>query len=199
MLNMDFWQGRYNSQNTPWDLGKASPHLSALLQQAPDWLRPGKTAVVGCGRGHDAALFAQAGFPTVGFDYAPGAIAEAKALYGAMADFQQANLFELADPASPWAGQFDYWIEHTCFCAILPEERPAYVRSALNLLKPNGLLIGVFWEHDDPDGPPFSTPEADWHAAFDAHFEVVSVEAGPPAGGRQGIERLVVLRRTSEV
>lgn len=199
MLNMDFWQNRYDTGNTPWDLGQASPHFVALLQNQPDWLKPGKIAVLGCGRGHDAALFAQTGFEAVGFDYAPGAIQEAQAHYGLLAQFQQANIFDLADPNSPWASQFDYVLEHTCFCAILPEERPAYVKSVHNLLKPNGLLIGVFWEHDDTDGPPFSTPEAHIHDAFQTGFEVISIQPLTPADDRKGTERLVVLRRTSEV
>jgi SAM-dependent methyltransferase len=199
MLTMDFWQSRYDTGNIPWDLGQASPHFAALLQSQPEWLKPGKLAALGCGRGHDAALFARAGFETVGFDYAPGAIQEAQALYGQLGQFQQANIFDLADPKSSWAGQFDYALEHTCFCAILPQERPAYVNSLRHLLKPNGLLIGVFWEHEAPDGPPFSTPEAQIREAFEPDFAVVSMQALAPADDRKGTERLVVLRRTSEV
>ena len=199
MLDLNFWQSRYDSGNTPWDLGQASPHFIALLQSEPSWLKAGKMAVVGTGRGHDAALFAEAGFEVVGFDYAPGAILEAQARYGQFARFQQANIFELADPHSPWAGEFDYVLEHTCFCAILPSEREAYVKSVKNLLKPDGLLIGVFWEHNDEDGPPFSTTEAHLRQAFGADFELVSIQEVPPARNRDGVERLVVLRRLSEV
>jgi SAM-dependent methyltransferase len=199
MLNMDFWQNRYDSGNTPWDLGQASPHFVNLLQSQPHWLIPGKISVLGCGRGHDAALFAKAGFETVGFDYAPGAIQEAQTHYGQIAQFQQANIFDLADPHSPWTEQFDYLLEHTCFCAILPKERPDYVKSVHNLLKPGGSLIGVFWEHDDTDGPPFSTTEAQLREAFQPGFEVISIQALTPAEDRKGIERLVILRRTSEV
>ena len=199
MLNVDFWQNRYATHNTPWDLGEASPHFVEFLKQRPDWLKPGKMAVPGSGRGHDAALFAQAGFDVIGFDYAPGAIQEAQTRYGQIARFQQANLFDMAQPDSPWAGQFDYVLEHTCFCAILPQERPAYVKSVQNLLKPSGYLIGVFWEHQDPDGPPFSTTETQIRSDFQTAFELVSIQPKAPADDRSGTERLVILRRTIDV
>lgn len=199
MLDINFWQSRYDSGNTPWDLGQASPHFIGLLHNPPAWLKPGKMAVVGSGRGHDAALFAQAGFEVVGFDYAPGAILEAQTHYGKLAQFQQANIFDLADPHSPWAGQFEYILEHACFCAILPRERAAYERSAKNLLKPDGTIIGVFWEHDATDGPPFSTTEAHLRETFEPDFELLSIQPVPPADDREGIERLAILRRSGEV
>jgi SAM-dependent methyltransferase len=204
MIKVDFWQGRYETGQTPWDLGGPSPHFETLLSRKPDWLCPGRIAVLGAGRGHDAALFARAGFEVTGFDYAPGAVAEAQRLYpaGNAADqnqnalnFVQADVFELASPDSPWRGQFDYILEHTCFCAIFPSDRESYARSAANLLKPGGLLMGVFWDHADTDGPPFSTTEADILETFGPAFEPVSMEPLPPAADRSGIERLVILKR----
>lgn len=199
MINVDFWQGRYESQNTPWDLGQASPHFVELLQHPPAFLKPGKMAVLGSGRGHDAVLFAQQGFEVTGFDYAPGAIEEARRLYGNLVRFEQANIFDLADPAGPHAKQYNYLLEHTCFCAIHPKERQAYAHTAQNLLKPGGYLIGIFWEHDDPDGPPFPTTQADILDAFGAHFEVVDMQDKAPAANRSGIERLIILRRKAEL
>ena len=195
MIGVDFWQGRYESSNTPWDLGGPSAHFAALLQDPPDWLTPGDMAVLGSGRGHDAALFAQQGFAVTGFDYAPGAVAAATQLYGAIARFEQADIFELADPASPYANRFDYVLEHTCFCAILPQERTAYAQSATNLLKPGGYLIGVFWEHSQTDGPPFSTTKAEIQDVFGPGFEMIDMQERPPVSDRSGVERLVILRR----
>lgn len=193
MISIDFWQDRYETGETPWDLGGPSPHFMELLRQKPDWLKPGKMAVPGSGRGHDAALFAQAGFDVVGFDYSPGAIERAKSLYGNVARFEQADIFTLQN--SPWVGQFDYVLEHTCFCAILPKQRTDYSRMAQALLKPGGTLIGVFWEHYDSDGPPFSTSQADIQTVFETGFEILSATEKTPASDREGIERLTFLRR----
>jgi SAM-dependent methyltransferase len=196
MHQVDFWRDRYQRGETPWDLGAGSPHFRDWLSRHdPEIFPPGKTAVLGCGRGHDAALFAAAGFDVVGFDYAPEAIAEAQRLYDGKVRFEQADIFALADRQSPWAHAFDYVVEHTCFCAIHPSERPAYVQSVATMLKLGGYLLGVFWEHDKTDGPPFSTPENEIKSAFSNDFELLSVETREPVADRSGMERLCVLRR----
>ena len=211
MPDVDFWQNRYETESTPWDLGEASPHFVSLLEGGASGLNnalkppltPGKMAVLGCGRGHDAALFAQAGFDVVGFDYAPAAIREAQALYGQMARFQQLDILKLGldrgDSTSMWTGYFDYVLEHTCFCAISPADRPAYVQAVKTLLKPGGLLLGLFWETgEQEEGPPYNTLETDVRSEFRSGFEVVSVQDLKPALGRGGVERLTILRRSNE-
>lgn len=199
MLDVGFWEGRYEAENTPWDLAGPSPHFVTLLNRKPDFLQPGKMAVLGSGRGHDAALFANNGFEVTGFDYATGAIKLASELYGKSVRFEQMDLFQLADPENPYRQMFDYVLEHTCFCAILPSQRADYVRSVLNILKPGGYLLGVFWQHAEDDGPPFSTTENDLKTFFASDFDWVSSENNPPAPGRGGVERLVILRRKTDV
>ena len=197
MLDVNFWQERYDSANTPWDLGAASPHFVALLEEKLYPLPPGRVAVPGSGRGHDAALFARAGFDVTGFDYAPGAIEESSKLYGDLLRFEQADITDAAFAAesSPWHHTFDYVLEHTCFCAIHPKLRKDYARVAADLLKPGGLLVGVFWEHGDPDGPPYPTTPAEVAGILGSNFEQVAAIPRPPASGRSGTEHLLVFRR----
>lgn len=199
MLDVNFWQERYDSGNTPWDLGGASPHFVELLESHADELPPGKMAVLGAGRGHDAALFAAAGFDVVGFDYAPGAIQESSARYGDRVRFEQADIFDpaLTTPGSEFHQAFDYVLEHTCFCAIHPRQRTAYVETAAGLLKPGGKLIGIFWEHGDTDGPPYSTTETDLDQHFAGRFERLRLETRQPVSDRTGLERVGIFRRVS--
>ncbi|WP_373531676.1 methyltransferase domain-containing protein [Vampirovibrio sp.] len=199
MQNVDFWENLYVAENTPWDLAGPSPHFVALLHQKPDFLKPGTMAVTGSGRGHDAALFGQAGFEVTGFDYAPAAVKLAAQLYGGLARFEMADIFELPSSSGSNALVFDYVLEHTCFCAIPVERRTDYVKTVCHILKPGGYLIGVFWEHDQADGPPFSTTEAHLRQFFEADFEWISQEEKAPVAGRSGVERLVVLRRKMDV
>lgn len=197
MVYVDFWQDRYQSGNMPWDLGHASPHFEYLLKTQSEKLPPGRMAVLGSGRGHDAAYFAAAGFEVTGFDYAPGAVEAARQLYGNAVTFVQADICDLAfaAPGSPYHQAFDYLLEHTCFCAIHPSQRDDYARSARDLLKPGGLLIGVFWEHGDDDGPPHNTTLADVDRHFGEGFERIRMEERPPVSDREGVERLLLLRR----
>jgi methyl halide transferase len=63
-LTAEAWEQRYQKNSDRWDLGCPAPPFINLLAStnAP---QPGKIAVLGCGRGHDALLFAEAGFEVI--------------------------------------------------------------------------------------------------------------------------------------
>src|SRR4051812_20681600 len=79
-----------------WDAG--GPALAAVDLLPPlDAPPPGRLILPGCGRGHDALLFAGAGFDVLGEDLAPLAVAEAGAAAtqaGVPARFALADLFD---------------------------------------------------------------------------------------------------------
>jgi SAM-dependent methyltransferase len=171
----NYWEQRYQDKDTRWDLGQAAPPFVSLLTGL-DVPRSGYTAVLGCGSGSDALLFAQSGFEVVGFDFAPSAIELANSRAASMnvnAEFVLGNIFDL--PAK-FLGKFDYVIEHTCFCAIPLEKRQDYVKMARSLLKPTGEFIALFWAHSRPDGPPFGTNDREIKTLFSPVFDVSRLE-----------------------
>ncbi|WP_416668192.1 methyltransferase domain-containing protein [Egbenema bharatensis] len=154
-LTADFWEGRYQDGTARWDLGQPAPPFVSLLN-SPEAPKPGRMAVLGAGRGHDALLFADRGFDVVGFDFAPSAVSEATAAIQPhqSAQFLQRDIFELG---REFAGSFDYVLEHTCYCAIDPSQRSEYGQVIQTILRPGGSFIGLFWAHSKPGGPPFGT------------------------------------------
>jgi SAM-dependent methyltransferase len=190
-LSAGFWEGRYQEGTTAWDLGKPAPAFVDLMAstQAP---QPGRMVVVGAGRGHDALWFASQGFEVVGFDFAPSAIAQATEIAAARsltnAQFLQRDIFELLPE---FAGQFDWVLEHTCFCAIAPELRSRYVDVVAGLLRPGGEFIGLFWAHDRPGGPPFGISVAEIRDLFSPKFAIRSLDrVGRSPENRAGEEYL---------
>ncbi len=174
-LTPTFWETRYQAGTTRWDLGAAAPPFECLLNAA-DAPQPGRMLVLGMGRGHDALLFAARGFEVIGVDFAPSAVVAAQAAAqerGLTAQFLQRDIFELADE---FASAFDYVLEHTCFCAIAPSQRPAYAQLVHTLLRPGGELIALFWAHSRPGGPPFGCDLEAIHDLFDPGFEVRSID-----------------------
>lgn len=173
--NSDFWENRYQEGTTRWDLGQAAPPLVSLLSSPALSPPSGRVAVLGCGRGYDALLFAAHGFEVMGFDFAPSAIADATALAqaaGSSAQFLQRDIFDL--PAE-FSSCFDYVVEHTCFSAIDPDKRPAYVQLVRSILKPQGEVIGIFFTHSRPGGPPFGVTPAQIRQYFETDFEILSL------------------------
>jgi methyl halide transferase len=188
------WEQRYQNSQDRWDLGCPAPPLIGLLAsaQAP---QPGRVAVLGCGSGQDAMLFAEAGFEVIGFDFAPSAIERASKVAQARnltAQFLQRNIFEL-EPE--FLNGFDYVLEHTCFCAIDPSLRSEYVQVVKNLLRPNGQLIALFYTHNKPDGPPFGVKPKAILAEFTPYFEISSFQpAKDSIARRQGEEHLAIFK-----
>ncbi|AFY99993.1 methyltransferase domain-containing protein [Calothrix sp. PCC 6303] len=197
MPNQEYWEQCYQEGNTRWDLGTAAPpFLSLLKSENPP--SPGRVAVLGCGRGYDAILFAKYGFEVVGFDFTVAAIRDATTLAKSeniSAEFLQRDIFDLP---GEFAGEFDYVIEHTCFCAIARSLRLDYVQLVKSILKPQGQLIGLFFTHSRPDGPPFGTNPAEIREYFQPDFEILSLKpvlnSVPSRQGEEHLGRFQVVK-----
>jgi thiopurine S-methyltransferase len=164
-----FWDQRYRDGSDGWELGRPAPPLQRFLEadrRAPQ--PPGLVLVPGCGRGHEAALLAAAGFQAVGLDFSAEALAEARRLHGdsgTQLRWLQADLLDRQGLAAQGlgAGSLSGVLEHTCFCAIDPTQRNAYLAQLHHLLKPGGWLLGLFWCHRRQGGPPYGSDPQQLH------------------------------------
>ena len=160
------WDQRYLEGSDRWELGKPAPPLDTFLRTNSRAPQPkGRVLVPGCGRGHEAALLADLGYEVIGLDFSSEAIQRAQVLHGtdrAALRWLQADLLDevVLQEAGISAGSLQGVLEHTCFCAIDPAQREAYLDTVARLLAPGGWLLGLFWCHRRPDGPPWgSEPE----------------------------------------
>jgi thiopurine S-methyltransferase len=189
----DYWNQLYRDEGRPgWDMDGATPLVRELLDLAlPLGLRPGCELVVpGCGYGHDAAELATLGFAVTGLDFAPLAIQGAMGRYGDRVAWSQADWFTTL--LGPWDAIFD----HTCFVAMDPARRPAYVEAAARHLRPGGLWLAAFF-HDvnGRPGPPHAIPMADLRRLVEPRFEDLHLaEATTSHPRRAGREYLLVGR-----
>ena len=157
------WDQRYREGRDGWELGAAAPPLDAFLREDPRRpLPPGTVLVPGCGRGHEAALLAELGFTAIGLDLSGEALRQARRLHGADRPglgWLQADLLDATALRSAALGDASLQgvVEHTCFCAIDPSRRGDYLTAVSRLLAPGGWLLGLFWCHDRPGGPPFGS------------------------------------------
>ncbi len=190
----DFWEERYRANVAPWDLGAASPAFADLLQ-SPGAPPPGKMIVLGCGRGHDAILFAKHEFTVTAVDFAPSAIRDAEMLAReAMAEirFVQHDMFTLGEQ---YSAAFDYVLEHTCFAAIPPKRRGEYAAVVSRLLRPGGLYIAVFFAHGRWGGPPFTTYPEELRTLFADAFEIEQLGPSPHSVPERQRQELYSLMR----
>lgn len=192
-----FWEAKYQAEQFRWDLGQPTPPLVDFFstKTAPS---KGQVLVPGCGRGHDAVFLAQQGLAVTAVDFAPSAIAETATLALAQnvsVALLESDIFELS---LSHQNQFQLLFEHTCFCAIAPEQRPKYVELAATVLAPQGLLFGIFFTHGRPGGPPFGSTPAEIEALFASQFEILTLEAiKNSVPSRQGDEHWGIFRKRS--
>lgn len=186
------WNRRYEGGDTPWDKGGAHPVLCNLLTHGA---LSGRVLVPGCGAGHDVRELARRGLEVVGLDVAPLAVAQARA--HPPADGETYRLADLFDLPPDLRGAFDGVFEHTCFCAIDPSLRGAYVEAVVSALKPGGRLLAVFYADPDHDeGPPFGCTKGELDALFGGAFRLLAEHAEIPTyPGREGRELLRLYRR----
>jgi len=158
------WDQRYREGGDGWELGRPAPPLEQALRHDPRMPQPpARVLVPGCGRGHEAALLAALGFAAIGLDVSGEGLAEARRLHGPGGGphlrWLQADLFDREGLARAGLGASSLGgvVEHTCFCAITPEQRPAYLAQMAHLLEPGGWLLGLFWCHSRPGGPPYGS------------------------------------------
>jgi methyl halide transferase len=193
------WDESYRKGEVFWDRGAPSLPMKQYLERHP--VR-GRALVPGCGRGHEVALAIAHGLDATGLDIAPTGVAEARTLYPHLEHrFVVGDLF---DPPPEMRGAFDVVLEHTCMSALRPSMRADYRRGIDLTLRPGGLLIGVWYINPDLDpgeeGPPFPLSVADLTKLFSDGYEIVEDYVPDVAfSGREGRERVRVLRRASEL
>lgn len=165
-----FWEHLYRDDNAGWEIGRAAPPLAAYFKKNSP--RGSRVLVVGCGRGHEARVLARSGARVVAVDLAQKAIAAAQAL-----DTEGLVEYRVADLFTPTTERFDIVVEHTCFCAIEPVRRDEYVDRTADALVVGGSLVGLFYDHGRPGGPPFTTDAAELVRRFERRFRVAELGA----------------------
>ncbi|MBS1968769.1 MAG: methyltransferase domain-containing protein [Bdellovibrionales bacterium] len=167
----DYWTNIYHEEKNPgWNLGEPAEALKDMLPRLK--LPKSRVLVLGCGEGHDAALFAQAGHVVTGVDFSEEAVTRARKNYGDIPGlkFVQADAFKL-DPS--FQKSFDIVFEHTCYCAIDPSRRQELVKVWKSVLHDQGQLMGVFFTMYKKQGPPYGGSEWELRQRLKDSFQFV--------------------------
>ena len=189
------WERAYLERDTPWDLGEPAPPLAGLLENKTiELLGAGRVLVPGCGAGHDAVAWQEAGMEVVGLDISPSALAMARERYGDEVTWLEGDFF---DDALAAHYPVDLLFEHTCFCAIDPSLRPSYVEAAARWLVPGGRLVGIFFldppeRNDGEPGPPYRIEIREVRQLFTRFFRIAG-EASPDRSHSDRVGREVLI------
>ncbi|MBK7527554.1 MAG: methyltransferase domain-containing protein [Sphingobacteriales bacterium] len=167
-LDQTFWNERWQTQQTGWDIGHAAPAICNYIAQYPN--KQAAILIPGCGNAHEAHFLIQQGFTNITLlDIAPLAVEQVKEKFAPFPEVKVvcANFFEHQPHTN-----YDLILEQTFFCALHPDLRPNYVQKMASLLKPEGKLVGLlFAVQFEKRGPPFGGTITDYLSIFAPYFD----------------------------
>jgi SAM-dependent methyltransferase len=178
MTTGDRFKKKYESGDTPWDIGK--PDINLIETVTTRAIEPCRALDIGCGTGDNSIWLAQNGFQVTGVDISEVAIEKAteKALKEnvkctfMVIDFLTSNIEE-----RPFGFAFD----RGCFHSLnSDQERTIFAENVADHLEKNALwlsLVGNADEQRHNPGPPQRTAR-DIVNAVEPYFEILSLLSG---------------------
>lgn len=183
-----FWDERFAQQFTPWDRGGVPEQLRSFVAASP----PLTTLIPGCGTGYELAALCDAGWNATAIDFAPVAVAHARAAVGQWAEHVVEADFFAYTPSAP----LELIYERAFLCAMPRAMWPQVAERWAALLAPGALLAGYFFFDDALKGPPFGIARAALDDLLAPGFTcIVDAAVSDSIPVFEGKERWMVWRR----
>jgi methyl halide transferase len=167
ILDAQYWNNRYTTADTGWDMRQVSPPLQAYIDQLAN--KALRILIPGCGNSYEAMYLLQQGFTNITvMDIAIEPVKLLQEKCNGMAGIKiiHGDFFE-------HTGAYDLILEQTFFCAIDPKLRSIYVQQMHALLAPGGKLVGVLFNTMfEKAGPPFGGSITEYKQLFNYYFSL---------------------------
>ncbi|QQS27819.1 MAG: SAM-dependent methyltransferase [Sphingobacteriales bacterium] len=170
-LNAEYWEKRYQENNTGWDIGSVSTPLKTYFDGLEN--KDLRILIPGCGNAYEAAYLFENGFKKVFLlDWANEPLKLFKRNFPSFPDEQL--LFE---DFFNHNAKYDLIIEQTFFCALNPVLRTSYVQKISDLLIKGGKLVGLLFNIPlNEDKPPFGGNIVEYKELFSPFFKIETME-----------------------
>jgi SAM-dependent methyltransferase len=173
LLDQNYWDSQYQVGKTGWDLGMVSPPIKKYFDAVED--KNLSILIPGCGNAYEAEYFLQRGFTNITvIDIAPSLVEKLQRKFQAQSDIQiiLGDFFE-------HLGEYDLIIEQTFFCALPPKMREQYVLKMHQLLKQDGLIVGLLFNRTFEGGPPYGGDQQEYEILFTPYFHLQHLATAP--------------------
>lgn len=165
--NQSYWDSKWKSNQTGWDVGKATPAITTYMAQYEN--KNSAILIPGCGNAYEAEFLVKNGFTNISLiDVAPNVVDKLKEKF---ASAPQMKVF--CGDFFDHQGNYDLIIEQTFFCAIPPNRRKDYAEKMASLLNINGKIIGLLFNKIfENQGPPFGGSSNEYKVIFEPYFTI---------------------------
>lgn len=194
-LNQSYWNHQYQNDRTGWDMGYASPPLVEYIDQLED--KSMRILVPGAGNAWEVEYLWEKGFKqTYLLDFSKEAISNFRNRFPEFPKNQilEANFFNHQN-------QYHLILEQTFFTSLLPVQRENYVHKMYELLKEDGKLVGVVFNHEFHfKGPPFGAKPEIYRKLLEPLFHLKVFEpAYNSIKPRKGREHFLIAERKIKI
>lgn len=171
ILDKDFWNDRWERQETGWDIGYASPAITEFMKDYPN--KDAAILIPGCGNAYEAEFLLEAGFTNITLiDIAPKAVERLQQKFQSNPEIQI-----LCEDYFEHKGIYDLQLEQTFFCALNSDFRNIFSDKVSSLLKVGGAFVGVLFNREfELQGPPFGGSKEKYFEIFSKQFEIKKLE-----------------------
>lgn len=170
-LNKNYWEERYQKNETGWDVGEISTPLKEYIDQLTD--KSTKILIPGAGNSYELEYLISQGFTNVFvLDYAQSPLDNIQKRIPAFPKDHLicADFFEHHD-------SYELILEQTFFCALDPFLRKDYAQKMQSLLQPNGKIAGLLFQFPLTEvGPPFGGSKEEYINLFQKDFTIKTLE-----------------------
>ncbi len=192
-LDQNYWNERWQKNETGWDMGKASPAIITYMEQYPN--KNANILIPGCGNAYEAEFLLKNNFTNITLiDIAPKVVEKLKEKFSDKPEIKILNedFFE-------HIGLYDLIIEQTFFCAIPIEKRKEYAEKSVTLLNKNGKIIGLLFDKNfNQPYPPFGGSPCEYKPIFEPFFNIKTMdECYNSIDPRKGFEVFINLHKKS--
>lgn len=167
---MNYWEERYQNNETGWDIGSISTPLKEYIDQITD--KKCRILLPGAGNGYEFDYLISKGFTNVFVvDIAISPLNNiAKRNPAMISNLLHQDFFTLNE-------KFDLVLEQTFFCAIPPSMRTDYVSKMNDVLHSKGKIAGLLFDFPlTQEGPPYGGSKDEYLALFSEKFTIKIIE-----------------------
>ena len=165
-LSKEYWDNRYLLKQTAWDVGSITTPLKGYFDQLMD--KNVSILIPGAGTGYEVEYLYNKGFKNVivcDISEYPLKVIQFRVSNFPTDQLIRDNFFNLK-------GSYDLIIEQTFFCALDPSLRRNYAQHCASLLKTGGKLVGVLFNSQFTNSPPYGGNKEEYMAYFKDLFEI---------------------------
>lgn len=187
----NFWNDKYVTNNTGWDIGSVSTPIKEYIDQLKN--KELKILIPGCGNAWEGEyLLLQKFSNTHLIDLSSNAIEKFKKR---VPNFPSSQIYN--GDFFKHNEKYDLIIEQTFLSALHPSMRKDYAKQMAALLKTGGKLVGVIFGIElYHDHPPYGGNLEEYKELFKPYFNFITIETAsnsiPP---RKGNEIFLILEK----